>query len=953
MSTFTVTNLNDSGAGSLRSAITAANAAAPGSAPTIDFAVTGTITLASDLPTITQGVTIDATTAPGYVAGGAPVVELNCNNNAGLVFGLGAYGSQLLGMAVDNASGNGVTLNAGSITLAGNYIGLNLSGTAFGNGGDGVYVAATSSNNTIGSNPTAASGVISNVISGNGGNGITLYGSSGNTLVDNYIGTDPTGTTAIANGGNGIWVTAGSNGNEIGGTAFTDTSTGAVNDPTGNKGTVTPVFVVPPLGNLVSGNAANGIVIDAGSQRNVLNGNFVGTTADGNSALGNALNGVLIDGANDNSLIGCEFSNNPFVYYNVISGNGANGLQITDSNNITVQANFFGIGADNTTVIGNALDGILVNGSSTDVQVGGVIPLGNVSAGNGQNGIEVTGTVSGFTTFNTFGGLLAFKGAAPNGNDGLLITATGGNQTVQTNVFSGNTNNGIEIGGDASGVTVDPNIAGMTTNGREVLANGNDGLLIDGTAHDNVVGGYQASVIPLNIFSGNTGYGVAITGAAYDNQVYNTYVGVDVFGTAAAANQAGGVLIGDTASNNTIGGAASSPSQPVADVISGNDGNGITLETATSATDILNNVIGYGASAIVPIPNTGVAIVQNGSTGNVIEGNTIACFAAGTRILTTRGPVPVEQLAAGDLVRTFGKNRDARPIVWIGHRRIDCRRQPTPAAVWPVHVLPGALAPGQPRHDLWLSPDHGVFMDGVLVPIRSLINGRTVVQERRDRVCYFHVELARHDILRAEGMPCETYLDTGNRADFDNGGPVVQLHPKFALYMWGTQACAPLVLGGAKLRAVRGTVLRRAQRLGHALTEEPDLRLAAGGRLLHPVVRGAHYRFRVPAGARTVTLLSRSAVPAESRANSDDPRHLGVAVRSVSCDGAAIPLTDARFGGGWHDVETDAGAAWRWSDGCARLKLGGGQVLDVEVAITERYWLDDAPPVASRRAYPA
>ena len=91
-----------------------------------------------------------------------------------------------------------------------------------------------------------------------------------------------------------------------------------------------------------------------------------------------------------------------------------------------------------------------MDGSSRNTQVGGVIPLGNVSAGNGQNGIEVTGTVSGFTTFNTFGGLLAFKGAAPNGNDGLLITSTGGSNLARTNVFSGNRNNGIELAGNAS-----------------------------------------------------------------------------------------------------------------------------------------------------------------------------------------------------------------------------------------------------------------------------------------------------------------------------------------------------------------------------------------------------------------------------------------------------------------------------------------------------------------------
>ena len=169
--------------------------------------------------------------------------------------------------------------------------------------------------------------------------------------------------------------------------------TGKANNPTGSKGTVTPVFVVPPLGNLISGNGGNGVMIDTGSRGNVLNGNFIGTTASGDGALGNAGNGVWIDRAPGNSLVGCKFVNNPFVYYNVISGNCQNGLRVTSSDDVTVQGNFFGVGANNTAIVKNRLDGILVDGSSVNTQVGGVIPLGNVSAGNGRNGIEVTGTV--------------------------------------------------------------------------------------------------------------------------------------------------------------------------------------------------------------------------------------------------------------------------------------------------------------------------------------------------------------------------------------------------------------------------------------------------------------------------------------------------------------------------------------------------------------------------------
>src|SRR3984957_5379461 len=585
--TIAVTSLSDAGVGSLRAAINTANAAPAGDSTLISFGVNGTITLAGPLPAIAQKVTIDATTAPTYVSGGPPVVALDFNGNPGLLFAAGSDGSQLLGVAVDDASGNGVTLDAGSVTLNDNYIGLNLAGAAAGNGADGVYISAASARNLIGLNNSRASGVVANVISGNRGSGIALVGSSANTVVDNRIGTNAAGTSAIANLGDGILIAGGSRGNEIGGTAFIDSVTGKPNDPTGDKGTVTPVFVVPPLGNLISGNGGNGVMIDAGSLRNVLNGNFIGTTASGDGALGNAGNGVWIDRAPGNSLVGCKFVNNPFVYYNVISGNRENGLRVTSSDNVTVQGNFFGAGANNTTIVKNRLDGILVDGTSVNTQVGGVIPLGNVSAGNGLNGIAGLGKFRGFVTFNTFGGLLAFKGAAPNGLNGLLITSTGGDNLVRTNVLSGNKGNGIERAGNASGVTVDPDIVGLNTKGNGVLPNGGDGLLIAGTAHDNVIGGTLVSVIPQNTFSGNLGYGVAITGRAYDNHVFRSFIGTQLLGVKALGNKKGGVLIAGTAYSNLIGLTSLLP----ADLISGNTGIGVTLTPGTLRKSVINHYV--------------------------------------------------------------------------------------------------------------------------------------------------------------------------------------------------------------------------------------------------------------------------------------------------------------------------------------------------------------------------
>jgi hypothetical protein len=618
-----VTNVNDSGAGSLRAAIQAVNTRQAAHA-VITFTVNGTIRLASDFPQIRTDVTIDGSSAPQYA--GQPVVEVNANGHGGLVFQSGSAGSKLLALAIANAICNGVTLNAGSITLNLNYIGLNSRGIAFGNEGDGIYVSARSSNNRIGLNRSGASGAVANVISGNAGNGLSLHGSSGNVIAANRIGTNATGKFAIANGQNGIWLTASSSGNEIGGTRFVDSVTGKANNPTGSKGTVTPVFVVPPDGNLVSGNAENGILIDKGSQQNTLNGNFIGTTADGDAAIANSADGVRIVGAPNNALIGCKFRNNPFVYYNVMDGNLGNGLHITSSNSILVQGNFFGTGANNSTVVANNGDGILIDGSSQSTQVGGVIPLGNVSAGNVRNGIEVAGTARGFITFNTFGGLLAFKGAAPNGNDGLLITSTGGNQLARTNVFSGNMNNGIEIGGDASGVTIGPDIVGLSTKGDSLLPNGNDGVLIDATAHGNFIGDYVRSVIPQNTFSGNLGYGLAIVDGAHDNQVLNNFLGVDVVGLSALSNQRGGIYVGAYAAHNVIGGSSSDPKKPKKNLISGNVGDGVTLGKGSTYTAVIDNWIGLDRRGKALLPNSGHPIVvKPGSVHNKISGNITCC----------------------------------------------------------------------------------------------------------------------------------------------------------------------------------------------------------------------------------------------------------------------------------------------------------------------------------------
>ena len=458
---------------------------------------------------------------------------------------------------------------------------------------------------------------LSNVISGNNLNGIEINGSNANQIAMNYIGTDFTGNIDRGNNLNGILITNGSTLNIIGGEA-----TGG-NNPTGS------VFVRPPMGNLISGNNNNGVLINGASEGNRLSGNFIGTKASGNSALGNTLDGVAIVSANQNSLLGTTFRQNPFVFYNVLSGNGGNGLRITDSNNTIVQANFMGMGADNATIVANSGNGILASGTSKTIVSGGPIPLGNVVSGNSGNGIEIRDTVSGYTSFNDFVGIAAFASvASPNLLDGYLISSTGGNNLLRTCITSGNVGNGIHITGAATGVTIEPTIIGLNALGSVGIPNQKNGVLIDGTAHDNFIGtdgtiqSNNVSIIPRNTISSSGEYGVAIKGTANNNSVKLFYMGTDLLGMNNFGNGLGGILLDTGTYSNVIGGT----SKLLTSYISNNNGNGITINGSNNNT-IQNTVIGLASDkSSSPNSKNGVSITNGygNKIGVVSLGNTIA-----------------------------------------------------------------------------------------------------------------------------------------------------------------------------------------------------------------------------------------------------------------------------------------------------------------------------------------
>jgi len=156
-----------------------------------------------------------------------------------------------------------------------------------------------------------------------------------------------------------------------------------------------------------------------------------------------------------------------------------------------------------------------------------------------------------------------------------------------------------------------------------MLPNGGDGLLIDGAAHGNTIGGTLRSVIPQNTFSGNRGYGVVITGRAHNNSVFRSFIGTQILGVKALGNKKGGVLITDHAYRNLIG--QRTCRRP--NLISGNTGIGVTLTGDTTRNSVINNNIGldrFGRN----LPNSGPPIVNTGHNNTISGSQSQPCRAA-------------------------------------------------------------------------------------------------------------------------------------------------------------------------------------------------------------------------------------------------------------------------------------------------------------------------------------
>jgi hypothetical protein len=338
------------------------------------------------------------------------------------------------------------------------------------------------------------------------------------------------------------------------------------------------------------------------------------------------------------------------------------------------------------------------------------------------------------------------------------------------------------------------------------------------------------------------------------------------------------------------------------------------------------------------------------STFSVFPSNVI-CYAAGTHILTATGERTVESLLRGDIVLALcGGELNAHPVEWVGRRRIDLTAHPRPETVAPVRIQRGAFAEDMPHKDLLVSPDHAIFVDGKLICARQLINGTTIRQEKDwSSVEYFHVELDAHAILLAEGLPAESYLNTGNRGFFANSGEPLVLHPDLtdeADYpAREAGSCAPFVSDEAHVRPVWQRLADRAAALGEPIpqvetTGDAELRVVAKGRTLRPLhsENGLHI-FVLPRGATAARLVSRASAPTDSRPWLDDRRSLGVYVERIVLRGASevheVPVDHPSLSQGWWAVERNGTVQRRWTNGDAVLPLpvfDGPTMLEVHAS---------------------
>ncbi|MEZ6078124.1 MAG: LamG-like jellyroll fold domain-containing protein [Pirellulaceae bacterium] len=486
------------------------------------------------MPTVSDRVTIDASSQPGYA--GSPQISLVAGASRQFGFQLlaGSDYSTVRGFNIQGFSTAGIYIESSYNTIAGNWIGVNATGTAAAANGNGIDIWQ-GDNNILGGTGTYDR----NVISGNSGNGVAINSSANNTqILGNYVGLNATGTAAIANGNHGL-------------------------DIYNSSGTIIGNGSVAGR-NVISGNTAQGIFL-YNSANSVIQGNYIGTNAAGTADInGTTINfaqsGIVLTNGSTGNLIGGTTA----AQRNVISGNNWYGVEFigAGTSNNSLFGNYIGTDATGFFAIAN-ISGVSMYNAASNNQIGsGAAGAGNVISGNLTYGVFIANNNA---TGNKIQGNLI--GLAKNGStivgnasSGVYISdsatsnviGTDGNgvdDIAERNIISGNAN-GVEI--ESAGVTgniVAGNYIGTDITGMYARANIGDGVRMFGGASSNTIGGTAAYT--GNLIGGNSGNGIYI-GSGGSNTVAGNIIGLNASGGVAD----GGIISGNVGSWQGEGDAA-------------------------------------------------------------------------------------------------------------------------------------------------------------------------------------------------------------------------------------------------------------------------------------------------------------------------------------------------------------------------------------------------------------
>jgi titin len=484
------------------------------------------------------------------------------------------------GNVISDNFANGIMLTGTGVTgniVEGNAIGTNGAGSSsLPNHANGIEIAQGASGNTIGGASQAG-----NLVSGNTQYGVVITGSgtSGNTVLGNFIGIDSAGAAAVPNGMGGIEIAATASGNTIGGTS------------SGTR-------------NLISGNNGDGIYLTGvGVTKNIVEGNSIGTNAQGTSAVGNKYDGIAVVLGASGNLIGGNTTGSG----NLVSGNGRYGvnLQGTITAGNIVEGNLLGLNALSTAPLGNAY-GIWVGGSGNTIG-GTATGDGNIISGNAKAGIMLYSASNTLIEGNKIGTLANGTGTFGNGTDGILVTAgsshntIGGTTSGAANIIANNGAAGVLVGSNPGAGFTTPAGTGNAVLGNSIYGNAHLGIDLgpaDGVTNNHPAGltagpnDYQNyAVITAAQYQGHTGQlSVTVTLTS----VANTTFRVEIFSVAsqdASGNGQGQTFLGyltlkTDATGAATGKASFSISKSGRFIISSTTTNLTTNDTSEFSADI-------------------------------------------------------------------------------------------------------------------------------------------------------------------------------------------------------------------------------------------------------------------------------------------------------------------------------------------------------------------------------